>query len=711
MRQSACRILPVFLLLVLLWGLSTARAETIAFSVASGTPGLDTDPDGSTRLDLAGCSLAGAVGNPLLPFREVDVLLPPDADPASLNLTVTKADTRTLPGRHVLAPQAASSESGAAALAATTGNAAVYGRDALFPHVPASLLRSSRMRKWRFARVAVQPVQYNPVSGALVANTRLDLELRYKRTGATLAPAEARDTVMEREAAARFVNYQTGKDWYAPAVDSRRAAADPEGRHDYVIITTKTIRENSTALGSFLASLVRRGHTPYVKDVEDIFGQVANEPAPHGRAEKIRQWLADHFQTMGIAYVLLIGNPSPCHADPPGNRAYPEESCNDGHVPMKMTWPLRYYEDATTSDAKNKAIAPTDFYYADLHGNWDANGDGYFADPADPDNADDKGDFVEGGPDFSADVQVGRIPVYGSDLAKLDAILRKIVAYRKARADDIAWRKSALLAMSFTFNKHVKYVDGAPLGEQLRDDFLAPAGYATWRMYQKDDADNLCHDVSAYAALADENLVGGTRVQQRWANAPAGIVTWWGHGSEGHVVVGAEGCWHANDGNSATAADYLMASSLAPGLDDSHPAFTYQCACQNGWPETSDNLQYALLQNGAVATVAATRESWAGQVPPGHFNGTARNTGIGYEYLSRIVRNLPAGDALTQAKTAVVGWAESAMDTATKFQGFMNLLEFNLYGDPSLSLADNAGQVGHPTMGPRLLLMEQGQRQ
>lgn len=706
MRQSVRRILFTFLLLVLLEGLSMARAETIAFSVTLGTPSLGTNPDGSTRVDLAGYSLAGAVGNPPLPFREVDVLLPPDADPASLSLTVTKADTQTLPGTHVLLPQAASSESGAAAVPALTRNAAVFGRDALFPQAPAGLLRSSRMRKWRFARVAVQPVQYNPVAGTLVATTCLDLELSYKRTGSKLTPAEARDTVMEDEAATRFVNYQTGKDWYAPARETP-GAADPEGRHDYVIITTKTIHETSTALRSFLASLVRRGHTPYVKEVEDIVAQVSNEPAPHKRAEKIRQWLMDHFQAMGIAYVLLIGDPSPCHDDPSPNPAYPDDSCNEGHVPMKMTWPMHYSNEANeanATDASEKAIAPTDAYYAVLHGNWDANGDGYFGDPPDPDKPDDAGDFVEGGLDFTADVKVGRIPVYNSDIVSLDAILRKIVAYREARASDIAWRKSALLAMSFTFDEHTKYVDGAALGEQMQDDFLAPAGYSTWRMYQSEnDANNLCHDISAYAPLADENLVGGNTVQQRWTSHPTGIVTWWGHGSKDQVVVGAKGCWHTEDGSK----DYLMASTLAPGLDDSHPAFTYQCACWNGWPEEPGNLQYALLQNGAVATVAATRESWAEQVAPGHFNGTAYNTGLGYEYLSRITRNLPAGAALTQAKAAVVGWAESQTNPSVKFKGFMNLLEFNLYGDPSLSLADNASQARYPSVGSNMLLLDQ----
>ena len=115
---------------------------------------------------------------------------------------------------------------------------------------------------------------------------------------------------------------------------------------------------------------------------------------------------------MGIKYVLLIGDPAP----------------ETGDVPMKMCWPRNHESEYKES--------PTDYFYADLTGNWDLDGDLYFGE-----YNDDRG---IGGVDFDAEVYVGRIPVYGSDYAILDNILQKLITY-ETEVGDLSWRKKALL--------------------------------------------------------------------------------------------------------------------------------------------------------------------------------------------------------------------------------------------------------------------------
>lgn len=157
-------------------------------------------------------------------------------------------------------------------------------------------------------------------------------------------------------------------------------------------------------------------------------------------------------------------------------------------------------------------------------------------------------------------------------------------------------------------------------------------------------------------------------MRDRWAANDYGLVVWWGHGSHTSASVGYELCW---DGT-------LMNSGYTSSLDDSHPAFVYLNSCLNGYPKATDNLQYSLLKNGAVATVGASRVSWFNSgVGYGQFGGSSTNSGIGYEYASRIVGYQSAGDALYNAKMGLF------LPYNTRL---MNVYDFNLYGDPSLAM-------------------------
>jgi hypothetical protein len=191
-------------------------------------------------------------------------------------------------------------------------------------------------------------------------------------------------------------------------------------------------------------------------------------------------------------------------------------------------------------------------------------------------------------------------------------------------------------------------------------------------MYQQ--GSGACSLNSTYTS--EEELKGGTYVRDRWATNEYGIVCWWAHGNSTAAVVGYEDCW---DGR-------LMESSYTSSLNDDYPAFTYQCSCTNGYPESSNNLQYAILKQGGIATVGATRVSWFNTgVEYGDFDGSNTNSGIGYEYIDRLVQNLCAGDALYQAKSSM---------SPGEPEYLMNWYDFNLYGDPAMSLKMNLTMIG-----------------
>ena len=200
----------------------------------------------------------------------------------------------------------------------------------------------------------------------------------------------------------------------------------------------------------------------------------------------------------------------------------------------------------------------------------------------------------------------------------------------------------------------------------MKDAYLAPNGYSYWRMYQHGTYGS-CTINSAFAC--EENLTGGSTVPNRWANNDFGIVCWWGHGNSQGAYVSYSPC---------SVSSFLL-SSNAPSLDDVHPSHTYQCSCLNGQPEDSLNLQYAILKKGGITTTGATRVSWyyVGQTS---YAGSSSNAGMGYEYVKRLVQEMPAGEALYRMKSSGVYPPGGSAEV------LMNFYVMCLDGDPSVSI-------------------------
>jgi hypothetical protein len=606
------------------------------------------DEKGFDVIAMDGFASTTSPGDPMLVHQVYNVLLPPEATGADLKIEIVSADVQVLEGAYEIGPVGplapAADEPTVDEFSAimpikywgedkniTDGrNLDVYEKDANYPENYLKLLPLSEMRKWKFARLDFTPLQYNPDSKRLTLIKKVVVDISYKTSPAAMDRDLAADTVMDDVAVALFTNYDEAKAWYD--LKGMERDAEPLATYDYVIITTNAIVANSARLNTFIAHKERLGYSVLVVTETNFIGLTGQ--APNHRAEKIRKWLINNYVAMGIKYVLLIGDPRPYES-------------GEGDIPMKMCWP-RYAETSCTQYRD----APTDYFYADLTGNWDKNGDQIYGQWG--------VDYpVSGGVDFTPEVYVGRIPVYGTDYATLDRILLKIIEYETSPST--AWRKSALLPMSFSDSS----TDGAGLSEQMRYDYLNPNGYSSWRMYKQGSVGSCANSVYA----SEEELLGGTVVRNRWAAGDYGIMCWWAHGNPTQAGVGYSGC----------SGGLLFDSYYSSYLDDRHPSFTYHCSCLNAEPETSNNLAYSVLKQGGISTISATRVSWyyVGQ-GYGTFDGSPSNSGLGYEYVKILVQELPGGDSLYRAKQSVYPGYYS--------ETTMNWYDFNLYGDPSVSL-------------------------
>ncbi|GAH52210.1 unnamed protein product, partial [marine sediment metagenome] len=217
----------------------------------------------------------------------------------------------------------------------------IYSKDSYYPENIIEYLGISQMRKWQIVNIKHAPFQYNPITKDLIFVPEVTLVIRYSGPSLrVLSDMELTDTVMDRRAEKILINYSEAREWYMP----KRVVLTPLQTYNYVIITTNSIQTNSTKLSDFVNHLTDKGYSVKVITETD-FGSLTGQ-YPDQKAEKIREWLKNNYISMGIEYVLLIGNPSPYEY-------------GEGDVPMKLCWP--YYDPID-----GWYDSPTDYFYADL---------------------------------------------------------------------------------------------------------------------------------------------------------------------------------------------------------------------------------------------------------------------------------------------------------------------------------------------------------
>ncbi|MFC1596255.1 C25 family cysteine peptidase [Candidatus Margulisiibacteriota bacterium] len=553
-------------------------------------------------------------GEPAIPYRVYKVLLPPDTDMKTVKISLIGSNLEQVPGIWKIKPMPppATWVDGKQIVLWPEGkeimngkNMETYNRDMYFPGKLVNHISVGKMRKWKLVNIPIAQFQYNPATKVLKRLISTDITIDYEK-GEGLSEIELSDKIGEDRLKRLVINYNQVVPQYRQGIMKTSSASTQN--NGYVILTTQTIVNNSTKLDSFIKCKELRGLTVHVV-TENAWGGDTGDKA----ADNIRDWLQENYISYQIEYLLLIGDPNP----------------DSGDVPMKRLWPTR---NPTAYEA------PSDYFYADLSGDWDLDGDTYFGEWPD--------DCGSGGIDREYEIVVGRIPYYGS-ISDLDDILTKTIAYEKSNTSEINWRKKVLLPMKPSDDD----TPGYQLGEEIKDYVLEPKNWNYHRVYDEN-----------YSLSPPPETVPCTlaNVKSAWNGSNYGAVFWWTHGNE------------------YLAADVMDLTNAAT-LDDSHPVFTFQSSCSNSYPEYTSNLTYSLLKNGAVNAIGATRVSWyyVGQTEFWYWQDS--NSGMNYEYSKRLISNEEeSGYALHNLKQLISPIYYSVT--------WMNFCVFNIYGDPSLSL-------------------------
>ncbi|MFX1256178.1 MAG: C25 family cysteine peptidase, partial [Promethearchaeota archaeon] len=331
-------------------------------------------------------------GAPQLPMRSYRILLPPNADPASIKINLIEDTPIKFVDDYYYAPApfpiALTVEE--EFISRTTDMSYLYGEDALYPSETIQFFTVEQMRDAVLARFYYYPCQYNPVKHEVVEHRDTQVSISWnvrEKTQVDPLTLKFLNNIGET-----IDNLAVMLPLYETRVIATTGSLPSQVGSSYVIITTNAIEANSQKLDDFVRYKQALGFTVQVI-TEDDYGSATGKQ----RALNIRSWLQSHYVTDSIEYVLLIGNPDPDQED---------MSDSYGDVPMLMCWPRR-----SASDSYKES--PTDYFYADLTGNWDSDTDTYY------------GEYGEdSGVDFAAEVYVGRIPVYNAEYSTLDTILQ-----------------------------------------------------------------------------------------------------------------------------------------------------------------------------------------------------------------------------------------------------------------------------------------------
>lgn len=450
-----------------------------------------------------------------------------------------------------------------------------------------------------------------------------------------------------------------------PPVPEGWAEALPDPDPVLAIVTTRIIAQRSDRLDQYVRWRESQGFTVFVGTEADW--DVESEVEPDGRAERIRAWLRSVRDEHGLGYVLLIGDPSP--------------NGRDG-VPMKLTHPLNAVVGTYPYELQDHIDpVPTDHYYSDLDGNWDLDEDGRF------------GVYpLDRGPNsinWEPDALVGRLPVYWDNADQLDEILEAIMAFEAN--PDPGYRHRVLLPAAFigfegsptiTGGTYRRTIDGAGALEQIHA--VAPSLDPEVELIRFYEEDGLIS-----SELPHERPLDNWELIREWTDG-AGLVVAVGHGSP-------EGIYRAvwmgdHDGNGNPDGGEIFSEPFLSSWDvgelwDTPPGFVFLSTCEAGWPEFFENLGFATLANGSLATVASSRIAVGsgGDFEPDPGFGDADTLAYTFAYL--VLEGMTAGAAMAYLRYGLPAddWGYQGGYPMNGY-GWLGKLEFNLYGDPLLSL-------------------------
>ncbi len=511
-------------------------------------------------------------GEPVIPYKVASILLPQNAQVKDIKV---KHDTPIVQKGFDLPwgqPPCTYSDT-----PVTVGrNEEIYNLDSDYPGNLLNVVSVESFRGFQILLVNLYPVQYQPKSQTVKFYKTMTVEVQFSKE---IKPTLYRGLSSDREVVASMVDNPE----MAGTYEDRDS---PLATEEYIIITNSTLASTFLTLANWKANYVN-GATIY--DVSWIYSNYVGVD----NAEKVRNFIIDKYTNNGTKYVLLGGDIAV--------------------VPYRgfYIYSGGYYDYDMAAD----------MYFGHLDGNFNSDGDNYWAEPTDD-------------VDWYAEVAVGRAPV--ENTTEAENFVNKVITYEQSyKPQRILLHQSRVQAGN---------VPDARCLAWNCDDWV-PASY--YRDY----------------VFEEDQTITKTVWINAWAQNPAAVVHI-GHGSSTAYYINYElgglVTWYTSD---------------CPTLTNTFYPWTTSVACITGQFTSNDCLAEAYVNAscGAVAAIYNDNYGWFSTLDACMYSGEFCEMEVracwsdGYDKL---------GDLLNKARSYL---ASSAQSSSTYRWCFY---ERNLIGDP-----------------------------
>ena len=398
--------------------------------------------------------LAGLNGEPMLPYREVALMLPPGEK--AISISVTGENLTAIPGSFELFPQQMMQPVSKGPDGKFIKNESVYRSAVNYPANPVGHLITSYLNGYAFALSTFTPVIYNPAGKSVSFYQKVTVHI-------TTAPDAGASIALKNLTSSANALKRV-----------RLLAQNPEMMNQYpaksvlktnykiLIITPAQFQSGFQDLINYYNS---KGIASQVATTESIGSSMSGQDLP----EKMRNYITFEYQNSGIEQVILGGD---------------------------VEWvPFRgmYCYVISGSGYEDNNI-PADVYFSGLDGNWNANGNDKWGEAPTATNPVDEADLL---PELS----VGRMSF--SNAQELANMVHKSVSYQGSPVQEEM--KKPFLVSEFLYDPPLTY--GSDYLDLLVDDHN-DNGYFTHGIPSAQNYLTRLYDTTSYNWSVGQLLAG-----------------------------------------------------------------------------------------------------------------------------------------------------------------------------------------------------------
>ncbi len=392
----------VFVLLAMMMIIACLSAVSYSESYQLNDVEFSVTDHGYDEVSFGDLQNSGIAGHPQLPVEIISLIIPAGTEISNINITT---QSQNITGNYMLTPaQPARLIDGVGAYEFVDIDSLVYSSTSIYPSQPVKVKNYGYFDGAnKIATLIIYPIQYIPAYGQLVLNSSIDFTLSFTTSNDNIVYPQYRFeknvAVYENMLNSMVANPEDIATYgHTPSI-----LTDPtENDYDYILIVPDEDYVTNTDLEKFIEWKWMKGNTIFYRTVGSIHSEYKGDHIGtytiNDEAGSIREYILDMYENHGLTYVLLVGD---------------ETFFN------RMGW--AYYPNAI----QEIFDIPTNFYYSELNGDWNYDGDNHYGE-------EDDGTVETDRPEYQPEVFVGRILIpelNNGGMEEINSWVEKLLVY------------------------------------------------------------------------------------------------------------------------------------------------------------------------------------------------------------------------------------------------------------------------------------------